>query len=136
MWRGKDVRERLRLNYYYGGIKMKKVFKRGLESLADSNTKPTVLRKFFFIKQVTQENFLLYYLVILGPNDAVGSFDSGELWGYEFVESDYWGEYRDRVDIAAYEDAIEEGFNEISEDEFMRLVEEKYPDWRNQPGES
>jgi hypothetical protein len=113
---------------------MHKAFKNTLIDLETSCYGITPLKKQFFVKQASNEK-CLYALRILGLNDAVGTFDNGETWGYEFVEMDYWGEYRDHVDIGAYEAIIEEGFTEISQEEFMRLVEEKYPNWRNLPSD-
>jgi hypothetical protein len=93
---------------------------------------PKVQKICYFFKQQKTENSF-YLLKILGPNDAVGTFDSGEIWGYELVEMNYYGEYRDHVDIGAYNAIIEKGFTEISKGEFMQLVEEKYPGWRTTP---
>jgi hypothetical protein len=111
---------------------MNKAFKNMLIDLETSCYGITPLKRQFFVKQEGNEK-RLYALRILGPNDAVGSFDNGEMWGYELVEMNYWGEYRDHVDIGAYEAIITEGFTEISQEEFMWFVEEKYPNWRNLP---
>jgi hypothetical protein len=93
---------------------------------------PKVQKIYYFFKQNETEK-CLYMLKILGPNDAVGTFDSGEMWGYELKEQNYFGEYRDHVDLGAYKAITDEGFTEINKEEFMRLVEEKYPSWRTTP---
>jgi hypothetical protein len=111
---------------------MNSTFLRMLIRSESSLSTPKVQKIYYFLKQQKTEN-CFYLLKILGSNDAVGTFDNGEIWGYELVQMDYWGEYRDHVDICAYEAIIEEGFTEISQEEFMRLVEEKYPNWRTAP---
>jgi hypothetical protein len=93
---------------------------------------PPTLKAYYFFKQEETEK-RLYMLEILGSNDALGIFDSGEMWGYELKEQNYFGEYRDHVDLGAYKAITDEGFIEISKEEFMRLVEEKYPGWRTAP---
>jgi hypothetical protein len=111
---------------------MNKIFKRSLEMLTEPNSK--VLRMFFFMKEEKYEK-ILYYIEILGSNDAVGIFENGGMTGYDLEHLGYEGEYKNHVDRLMYEEAINDDFHEISEEEFMKLVEEKYPNWRNLPGD-
>jgi hypothetical protein len=104
---------------------IREVFINALLRSCDPDSFPIIQKKYYFSKV---DNGLprLFFVKILSLNDATGIYDDGETVCYE-LKCARCGKYTDKVDVLACEDAVNNGFHEISEEEFMRLVQEKFP---------